>query len=1037
MKKISYILVFFLIFMSFQAKINGVWENNGNGGTANDHSNASGLYPWTYGYGYGIRLSLVDENGNRISGTKSFDFISQGASLYNLYSVSSKPDRYEVVNGSIAANFTSGYTGYEQKTLPAFVNVGADAYKNLVNYLEGYLTKKENGKAVVNEQGTNEIFSKLGTTYDAFLKDCKRNVYLAVETIILFKNSTNGGIYVGTVSEFAKWASTSSDVLSGVRLTFRDGTMPLSLYSDTPKAGVSAVQRFQNNNNIFNDMNKVTNGLVPGYGIFLFYLNEILNCNEEPPPKPDICDFSLDVKIPQNCGSAGNTGYIRDIEDWSCIFMSTLASQNVGNTKIANHFYEWENSYCAVYCREWVDIEYPGNDMTVLAGTHFVIGSEYIPNGPSNFILPRLSPIRFAGRSECRVTKNKNNKNDTNINYDQFKVDFKNANDAVNTAWNDYQQKVANRKAAQNAACNYSGSGSCYKTECDPPDKDGKRNCYRVKTGDYDSYSCSGTATHGVYRGSDSWGYTTRCNISGNTKSQEISAMQSIENSAYSTYQSRINTRNYILQEVKNCNNFVMKNEAFNPEVDFQYTEPVYGRAINNLNKSLTINTQTNYYSSNGNVTGTVRRENVNFNSYTSLSNNSDFVTTSANNAVTSTIDTWSCTSGQRCVNVKTTYPSNPWLRQFTTKTYEYSLPNGIYKNVLKPSGESYNTLGEVGISRNSEGIPYSNLPVHFSTPNGSYNYQIKFNTLGSNHKFDYYIFKGGTIGQTFGEFYDVYYLMLTKPNISSLLRHCDAADHLGHGMANQLRNEGLLNDFLNSSCAKQHNCYASGSNVICTRYESSPGKWSTYSPGWTTPASYTTYNQLTNCITEYAMHTTGTTAFSGTTTYQCRYYVQNKIIKEDSPGKFKDINVIFRPISLDNPFPRIDAKGRVPGDNWNRLGSNGQALYTNYITNNRNVKTEKVYKLDPLYKIILNPGLIKNIRKYNDEQDSKTVTYYRQKSKRVTGIEGYSDFELDCDNHSRNCKSTFIRSTFSKFFTGCGIKGKNNGLKCSTNDAW
>jgi len=137
-------------------------------------------------------------------------------------------------------------------------------------------------------------------------------------------------------------------------------------------------------------------------------------------------------------------------------------------------------------------------------------------------------------------------------------------------------------------------------------------------------------------------------------------------------------------------------------------------------------------------------------------------------------------------------------------------------------------------------------------------------------------------------------------------------------------------------------------------------------------------------------------------------------------------IDVIFRPISLSNPFPGIDGEGRNAGINWLSGSSDTNEIIEDVILNNRGVETVDVYtELDPLYKIVLTPTLIKKIRKYNN-----TTTY--------------SDYNLECDSNGNNCKSKFIRERlnagnydFSEYFTGCGISGKSYGLDCGYNEAW
>lgn len=119
--------------------------------------------------------------------------------------------------------------------------------------------------------------------------------------------------------------------------------------------------------------------------------------------------------------------------------------------------------------------------------------------------------------------------------------------------------------------------------------------------------------------------------------------------------------------------------------------------------------------------------------------------------------------------------------------------------------------------------------------------------------------------------------------------------------------------------------------------------------------------------------------------------------------------NIIYRTISLENPFPSKDAdlkvnqsglskgmfnttiKGRYPGTNWNSV-----TIVREKILNNRGYNGSEIYeKAKPLYVIELDPTAIKKIRDYNKKQEDNG---------------GYSDFTLNCTNGAY-CISSFIRS--------------------------
>lgn len=109
--------------------------------------------------------------------------------------------------------------------------------------------------------------------------------------------------------------------------------------------------------------------------------------------------------------------------------------------------------------------------------------------------------------------------------------------------------------------------------------------------------------------------------------------------------------------------------------------------------------------------------------------------------------------------------------------------------------------------------------------------------------------------------------------------------------------------------------------------------------------------------------------------------------------------NIVYRPISLVDPFPGIDGTGRLPGDNWNRvvkIDGKYTSLVDFYIKNNRGVSGYEVYNKEPLYVIELDNTKMKAIRTYNKSHD-------------------YNDFELSCIN-GENCISDFLRGRANGF---------------------
>lgn len=167
---------------------------------------------------------------------------------------------------------------------------------------------------------------------------------------------------------------------------------------------------------------------------------------------------------------------------------------------------------------------------------------------------------------------------------------------------------------------------------------------------------------------------------------------------------------------------------------------------------------------------------------------------------------------------------------------------------------------------------------------------------------------------------------------------------------------------------------------------------------------------------------TTGIDKSTNIITYDCEYDVKDdELVRCDDPScggptdpgesDLGGIRIIYRPISLVDPFPSIDGDTRVTGNNW-CYGTDcswNNPTVSKYILNNRGVlydendyDGENIYsKKEPMYETVLNPSIIKEIRHYNE-----TTTY--------------DDYNLYCSD-GYDCQSTFIKDTFQGLFTGCG----------------
>jgi hypothetical protein len=140
-------------------------------------------------------------------------------------------------------------------------------------------------------------------------------------------------------------------------------------------------------------------------------------------------------------------GYITDENnEWKCAFYSTKASYS----EVKNHFKELTgNDYCAIYCRERIDYEFPLANTTAYAGQYLVVKDTVLD--------PAIWPVKYQGRKTCRTTKATSN-TEGYINVKQFEEDMKNNEEAIKAAWDNYRTLYAKQEACDKAK--FSGSGT-------------------------------------------------------------------------------------------------------------------------------------------------------------------------------------------------------------------------------------------------------------------------------------------------------------------------------------------------------------------------------------------------------------------------------------------------------------------------------------------------------------------------------------------------------------------------------------------------
>lgn len=139
----------------------------------------------------------------------------------------------------------------------------------------------------------------------------------------------------------------------------------------------------------------------------------------------------------------------------------------------------------------------------------------------------------------------------------------------------------------------------------------------------------------------------------------------------------------------------------------------------------------------------------------------------------------------------------------------------------------------------------------------------------------------------------------------------------------------------------------------------------------------------------------------SGDPTKSCKFNIN-----------IKDYELVFRPISLSDPFPGSNGKGRTPNSKvWTseKIGR--------YISSRKDAYTKK-----PLYSVTLTSSQIKNIRKYNKNHKYDDFNLKCVGSK--TGTACYSDFIRTYLNTNKSvCANTNDQS--EKSFNSCADYSK------------
>lgn len=305
----------------------------------------------------------------------------------------------------------------------------------------------------------------------------------------------------------------------------------------------------------------------------------------------------------------------------------------------------------------------------------------------------------------------------------------------------------------------------------------------------------------------------------------------------------------------------------------------------------------------------------------------------------------------------KTVYGNEYYTYSFTTTyTPGYSstlLNKYVDKKTATGSGDSFGPINGMAYNQMSKNINIS-IPT-----DASGTYSAKY-TLGSNSYSNpaiNHILSNSTT--TLTNQYDTKKTVecggTCKIEYSSVLLNCESTGSLIKKIFNDGYGSDLRISNTKDSC-KFTMQFPVGSKAECTRAKGNLA---------TLKATYT----KDSCTEKVSFNTKVTGANNSCSN---NVTVENIDIKED---------LVFRPISLSNPFPGQNGNGRSMGSPWT------DDLKKTYITNRSDVYSKK-----PLYSITLTPSTIKQIRGYNQKNS-------------------YDDFNLTCSN-GEACYSMFLRSS-------------------------
>lgn len=685
----------------------------------------------------------------------------------------------------------------------------------------------------------------------------------------------------------------------------------------------------------------------------------------------------------------------------------------------ANEFGEQERvvgSYCKLYCKESVEINYPGGISSPISlGTSFVWPTSV---ATEHTIWGNLYSLNYRGTKTCKLKVDREAATTQLSGFAKVVQNNRYTYDFVRTRYNgdcnaafageiSSAQNVLNNK--QTNLTNATNAYNSVKSGCDSASakyKDAYKKCNDSKNAceTFCKNNTFGDPT--AYRICMDTCNTSACDSVASLNNQMISACQGLSaaeiqmkqaqnavNSAQTavttannkvtacrTYINAYNSARQVFKEIENCANTSFNaNDLyhFQSSTSVSYNDPEYGN-IYDLKGST-------YYSC------------TNCDYRVSIDINPANITTAYLNTIMNKIE-------ERNIDIY-------------ANSY-YSLPDNLYHYIDKKTNKPL--MSPIGEYIN---VGYSNLPTSFNANvSKKYNLSLIVNSLGDNGRFTEAANQNP---------YVCHYSVAKTPTDECVCP--EGTKHAGEDLYCKIYSAGKTEETM--TCADAQVLYCNSDekfDEICSDEKFCPNDKSI---------------KITSCLNNgYSYNYCVDNLCNGNKDYHCPKGTYNdgmnikpcvfaniglgldKAINYcvNTVCPAKGINIIYRPISLRNPFPGKEAtgstvhfnldhiSGRHPGANWN-----SQLLVKNQILYNRNVEGNQVYNKEPLYSFILDGNTIRQIRSYNDSRESSG---------------GYADFTLDCNSSGIACLSNkFLRESVSGLVGGvCKSSSSSNFYACS-----